>query len=116
MNKARIPTLSERRESLSPKLFKYIVSNEQQKLANLLHPMASSHAQHMRNKRHLKWANIDHRSNECVHYCDDHSSFDFNPQFNIWNISYVTSRDTLILQFDTLIISWTLLLLASGGK
>ena len=53
MDKAGIPTLSERRESLSMKLFKDIVSNEHHKLPNLLPPMASSHARHLRNKRHF---------------------------------------------------------------
>ena len=41
----------ERRESLSIKLFEDIVSNEHHKLANLLPPMASSHARRLRNKR-----------------------------------------------------------------
>ena len=36
MDKAGIPKLSERRESLSIKLFKDIASNEHHKLANLL--------------------------------------------------------------------------------
>ena len=44
MDKAGSPTLSERRESLSIKLFKDIVSNEHHKLANRLPPMTSSHA------------------------------------------------------------------------
>ena len=48
---AGIPTLSERRESLSIKLFEDIVSNEHHKLANLLPQMSSSHARHLRNKR-----------------------------------------------------------------
>ena len=51
MDKAGIPTLSERRESLSIKLFEDIVGNEHHKLANLLTPMASSHARRLRNKR-----------------------------------------------------------------
>jgi len=42
LNKTGIPTLSERRESLSIKLFEDIVSNEHQKLANLLPQMSSS--------------------------------------------------------------------------
>ena len=40
MDKAGIPTLSERRESLSIKLLEDIVGNEHHKLANLLPPMA----------------------------------------------------------------------------
>ena len=51
MDKAGIPTLSERRELLSIRLFKDIVSNKHDKLANLLPPMASSHARRLRNKR-----------------------------------------------------------------
>ena len=51
IDKAEIPTLSERRESLSIKLFKDIVSIEQHKLANLLPSKASSHAWYLRNKR-----------------------------------------------------------------
>ena len=51
MDKAGIPTLSERRESLSIKLLEDIVGNEHHKLANLLPPMASSHARRLRNKR-----------------------------------------------------------------
>ena len=50
MDKAGIPTLSERRESLSIKLFEDIVGNEHHKLANLLPPMASSHARRLRNE------------------------------------------------------------------
>ena len=53
IDKAEIPTLSERRESLSIKLFKDIVSNEHHKLANLLPSMASSHARCLKNKRHF---------------------------------------------------------------
>ena len=53
IGKAGIPTLSERRETLSIKLFNDIVSKEHHKLANLLPPMASSHARHLRNKRHF---------------------------------------------------------------
>ena len=51
VDKAEIPTLSERRESLSIKLFKDIVSNEHHKLANLLPSMASSHARRLSNNR-----------------------------------------------------------------
>ena len=53
MDKAGIPTLSlsERRESLSIKLFEDIISNEHHKLANLLPPMAYSHPRRLRNKR-----------------------------------------------------------------
>ena len=51
LDKAGIVTLSERRESLSIKLFEDIVSNEHHKLANLLPPMASSHARRLRNKK-----------------------------------------------------------------
>ena len=51
LNKAGIPTLSERRESLSIKLFEDIVSNEHHKLANLLPQMSSSYARRLRNKR-----------------------------------------------------------------
>ena len=51
LDKAGIVTLSERRESLSIKLFEDIVSNEHHKLANLLPPMGSSHARRLRNKR-----------------------------------------------------------------
>ena len=50
-NKAGIPTLSERRESLSIKLFEDIANNEHHKLANLLPQMSSSHARRLRNKR-----------------------------------------------------------------
>ena len=50
-NKAGIPTLSERRESLSIKLFEDIATNEHHKLANLLPQMSSSHARCLRNKR-----------------------------------------------------------------
>ena len=50
-DKAGIPTLSERRELLSVKLFEDIVSNEHHKIANLLPSMSSSHAQRLRNKR-----------------------------------------------------------------
>ena len=53
MDKAGIPTLSGRRESLSIKLFEDIVSNEHHKLANLLPPVASSHDRRLRNKRRL---------------------------------------------------------------
>ena len=49
MDKAGIPTLSERRESLFVKLFKGVVSNEHHKLAYLLLPIASSHARRLRN-------------------------------------------------------------------
>ena len=59
--KARIPTLSERRESLSIKLFEDIVSNEHHKLANLLPPMASSHAWPLRNKRLFNTSRLDSR-------------------------------------------------------
>ena len=48
LDKAGIVTLSERRESLSIILFEDIVSNEHHKLANLLPPMASSHARCLR--------------------------------------------------------------------
>ena len=51
LNKAGIPTLSERRESLSTKLFEDIVGNEHHKLANLLPQMSSSYARRLRNKR-----------------------------------------------------------------
>ena len=51
INKAGIPTLSERPETLSIKLFNDIVSNEHHKLANLIPPVASSHARRLRNKR-----------------------------------------------------------------
>ena len=51
IDKAVIPTLSERRETLSIKLFNDIVSNEHHKLANLLPPMASYYARRLRNKR-----------------------------------------------------------------
>ena len=51
LNKAGIPTLSERRDSLSIKLFEDIVSNEHHKLANLLPQMSSSYARRLRNKR-----------------------------------------------------------------
>ena len=51
IDKPGIPTLSERRETLSIKLFNDIGSNEHHKLANLLPPMASSHTQRLRNKR-----------------------------------------------------------------
>ena len=51
IDKAGIPTLSERRETLSIKLFNHIVRNEHHKLANLLPPMASSHARRLKNKR-----------------------------------------------------------------
>ena len=51
IDKAGIPTLSERLKTLSIKLFNDIVSNEHHKLANLLPPMASSHARGLRNKR-----------------------------------------------------------------
>ena len=51
IEKARISTLSQRREKLSIKLFNDIRSNENYKLANLLPPMASSHARRLRNKR-----------------------------------------------------------------
>ena len=51
LDKAGIVTLSERRESLSIKLFEDIVSNEHHKLANLLPPMASSHVRRLTNKR-----------------------------------------------------------------
>ena len=51
MDKAGIPTLSERRESLSIKLFKDIVRNDHHQLPNLLPPIASSHARRLRNKR-----------------------------------------------------------------
>ena len=54
IGKAEIPTLSERRESLSIKLFKDIVSNEHHKLVNQLPSMASSHAQRLRNSRDFK--------------------------------------------------------------
>ena len=51
MEKAGIPALSERRESLSIKLFYDIFSNEHHRLVNLLPPMASSHVRRLRNKR-----------------------------------------------------------------
>ena len=51
IDKAGIPTLSERREISSIKLFNDIVSNEHPKLASLLPPMARSHARCLRNKR-----------------------------------------------------------------
>ena len=49
IDKAGIPTLSERRKTLYIKLFNDIVSRH--KLANLLPPMASFHARRLRNKR-----------------------------------------------------------------
>ena len=51
IDKAGILTLSERRETLSIKLFNDIISIEHHKLANLLPPMASSRAGRFRNKR-----------------------------------------------------------------
>ena len=51
LNKAGIRTLSERRESLSIKLFEDIANNEHHKLANLLPQMSSSHVRRLRNKR-----------------------------------------------------------------
>ena len=54
MDKAGIPTLSERRESLSIKLLNEIVSNKHHKLANLLPPMVSSHFRRLRNRRLFK--------------------------------------------------------------
>ena len=51
IDKAGIPTLSERRETLSIKFFNDIVSNEHHKLPNLLPPVASFHARRLRNKR-----------------------------------------------------------------
>ena len=29
--------------------------------------------------------------------CDDHSLLDLNPQFNIWNISYITLQKEILL-------------------
>ena len=51
MDKVRIPTLSERHETLSIKLFNDIVSNENHKLAHLLPLMTISHAWRLKNKR-----------------------------------------------------------------
>ena len=65
IDKAEIPTLSERRGSLSIKLFKDIVSNEHHKLANpanLLPSLASSHARRLRNKRRYNKTSLSHRS------------------------------------------------------
>ena len=62
IDKAEIPTLSERRGSLSIKLFKDIVSNEHHELANLLPSLASSHARRLRNKRRYNKTSLSHRS------------------------------------------------------